>query len=84
MTNQPSLEQQAAEFYKENMRGCYRPTTGEEPRISWLLATFAQKVKEDALLEVKAELEGLRELSKQLKSSRHKAQAYLAEHQEEK
>ena len=51
------LEKKADEFYEFQFRlregACYRPTTGQEPRISWLMAAFAaeQMAEKDREIE---------------------------------
>jgi hypothetical protein len=47
--NKAAREKAANEFYQSKMPygACYRPTTGQEPPISYLMAAYAQKVADE-------------------------------------
>jgi hypothetical protein len=49
----------ASSFYQSHMPdgACYRPTTGQEPSISYLMATYAQKVADEQTADLRNRLE---------------------------
>ena len=47
-----ALVEEAREFYSSNMKGCYRPATGEEPRLDWLIAAFTASLLEAQRREI--------------------------------